>query len=98
MVAAIAGAYDVLRLDKYHTAEMRCNLVNYQLNAKFYTIGRKMINLCKLPVVSCIAESLKTHEVGKLESDHFAMLICELNVHGSIRTPTSECEKWLVPR
>jgi hypothetical protein len=67
-MAAIARAQHVLGLDKDVTAN---KLVNLQLDAKFS--GAFVSSSCddsKSSVVRCIAESLKTHEVMKLESDH----------------------------
>jgi hypothetical protein len=71
-VAAIACAHHVLRLDKDLTAESRCNLVRLQHNAISSSIffGGYSFDASKFSIVSCIAETLKSHEVAILESDH----------------------------
>jgi hypothetical protein len=64
LVATVAGAHHVLKLHKkLLTADIRCNLlVTLQLNAAI-SIGTKRFDASKFPIVCCIAESLKTHEI-----------------------------------
>jgi hypothetical protein len=72
MMAAIACAQHVLRLDVQHAAESRCNLVNLHQNeiSSGDFIGYHTFDNGKFSAVFSIAESLKTHEVLELESDH----------------------------
>ncbi len=70
-VAAIACARHVLRLDKHLTAERRCNLVmqHHAISSGVF-IGGYTFDFSKFSIVRRIAESMKTHEVVQLESDH----------------------------
>ncbi len=71
-VAAIACAHQVLRLDKYLTAEMRCDLVILQHNAVSASgfVGYQTLDDGQFSIVCFVAKFLKTHKVLKLESDH----------------------------